>query len=32
MEIADRCPVHRSLHGDIKVVTTEKPPADQTTV
>jgi uncharacterized OsmC-like protein/pimeloyl-ACP methyl ester carboxylesterase len=32
IEIADRCPVHRSLHGDIKVVTTEKPPADQTTV
>ena len=27
MEIADRCPVHRTLHGEIKVVTEEKPPA-----
>jgi putative redox protein len=27
MEIADRCPVHRTLHGPIDVVTTEKSPA-----
>jgi putative redox protein len=29
MEIADRCPVHRTLHSDIDVVTTEKSPADE---
>jgi len=23
MEIADRCPVHRTLEGDISIVTTE---------
>lgn len=27
MEIADRCPVHRTLHSKIEVVTDEKPPA-----
>ncbi|WP_372680973.1 alpha/beta fold hydrolase [Desulfosarcina sp.] len=27
MEIAGRCPVHRTLHGEIDVVTTEKSPA-----
>ena len=30
MEIADRCPVHRTLHSEIDVVTTEKSPADET--
>lgn len=29
MEIADRCPVHRTLHSEIDVVTTEKSPADE---
>jgi putative redox protein len=24
LEIADKCPVHRTLHGDVKVVTTLK--------
>ena len=28
MEIAGRCPVHRTLHGQIEVVTTEKAPVD----
>ena len=28
MEIADRCPVHRTLHGQIEVVTTEELPVD----
>jgi uncharacterized OsmC-like protein/fermentation-respiration switch protein FrsA (DUF1100 family) len=28
MEIADRCPVHRTLHSEIDVVTKEKPAAD----
>lgn len=28
MEIADRCPVHRTLTGDIRIVTTESVPAD----
>ena len=30
MEIADRCPVHRTLHGQIEVITTEKLPAADT--
>ena len=29
MEIADRCPVHRTLQGKIDVVTTEKSPAEE---
>ena len=28
MEIADRCPVYRTLHGRIEVITTEKTPVD----
>jgi hypothetical protein len=28
MEIADRCPVHRSLHSEITVVTAQTSPAD----
>lgn len=31
MEIADRCPVHRTLYGEIDVVTEEKPPAEDAT-
>jgi len=30
MEIADRCPVHRSLHGEIEVISEEMPPAADT--
>lgn len=30
MEIADRCPVHRTLHSEIEVVTDEIPPAEDT--
>jgi putative redox protein len=29
MEIADRCPVHRTLHSEIDVVTSEKSPVDE---
>ncbi len=29
LEIADRCPVHRTLHSEINVVTTQKSPADE---
>ena len=31
MEIADRCPVHRTLQRKIEVVTEEKPPAEDAT-
>ena len=30
MEIADRCPVHRTLNSKIEVVTMEKSPVDKT--
>lgn len=30
MQIADRCPVHRTLHGEIEVITEEEPAGDDT--